>query len=308
LLSFQLKPLNLSRGRPRQFIDEFYACRKLVRRKLRGQMRAQVSLDLLTGPILSDDCKGPGGCQPFPINARNYGGLKDRVVRQQCCLDFDRRDPQTLYFEAIVGAPNVIVVVSGIAPVDVAGSHPAIADHVCSQLRPVPVTGCRAFSAHPQTTGRLSHQLISFFVEQDGLVALDRYSARARALRAGWVRNEDGEHFARADAVEDGKAECSLPLLKYFRGQRFAGGYAQSQRRSCDAAARAELEQGPIDRRHAKEHSRRLLLQYSGDPFGCGTLGVKDHRGACGERERQANTAAGRKERYGGAGDPVGFG
>ena len=81
MLSFQLEPLNLACWRPRQFIDEFYACRKLIRRKLRGQMRAQVTLDLLTGPILSDDRKGPGGCQPFPINARNHGRLKDRVVR-----------------------------------------------------------------------------------------------------------------------------------------------------------------------------------------------------------------------------------
>src|SRR5262245_19164660 len=110
-------------------------------------------------------------------------------------LDVERRNPHAADFEHVVGAPAVIVVTVGVAPVFVASVGPFTGKSAPAFGPLVPVTFAGRRSATNQLADLAVAQLAPALVDDARVIAGHWLAGRAVANVAGAVAQESVQHF-----------------------------------------------------------------------------------------------------------------
>ena len=171
--------------------------------------------------------------------------------------------PPTLSMSSRAAAVDVVAVV--VLEVLVAGARPRAEEGRARLAR-----GCSSTRARWSARGPAARR--SRRAATGLAVVVDEARRRSRAPACRWcrsaprrpVREEDVQHLGRADAVEDVDAEALAPALADVaraapRRPRCSGATRSAARRG----ARAGEHRG-VERRHAVEDRRPVLLQHRG--------------------------------------------
>jgi hypothetical protein len=122
-------------------------------------------------------------------------GLQHSLVGDQRRLDVEGRNPHAADLEHVIGAPAVIVVAVGVAPVFVASMGPFAGKGApaLGALVPVAFTGRRP--AHNQFADFAVGHISAVLVDDASVIAGDRFAGRAIANVGGAVAQESVQHF-----------------------------------------------------------------------------------------------------------------
>src|SRR6185295_9664570 len=100
-----------------------------------------------------------------------------------------------------------------VAPVDVAGAHPAVADGLGRLLRLVQVVRDRRAAARMEVAPARAFDNLAALVGEPGLVAVEYHARAARAIAVAQVMDERVQHLGGADGLDDLAAGERLPLV-----------------------------------------------------------------------------------------------
>ena len=153
--------------------------------------------------------------------------LDFRMVKQRI-LDLRAADVVAGGNDHVVGPRDIPEIAVGILAVTVARQIPAVDDVAALPLLVVEVFAAGRPPCREQAfAGRL--QDVAGLVHNTGLVAGDRRAGRAGPDVVALGRNENVDHFRRAQAIDDPDPGCGPECLEGRQGQRFAGGNALFQ-------------------------------------------------------------------------------
>ena len=266
------QPLGRQRGK---FIREPLAARAVLRHDERECL---------------DETAGVGGAHD--------GRLGHPRMRQQHVFNVGRRHPLAGDLEHVVGASAVVVEAVGVPYEYVAGAEPAVHERATCRLRPVPVARTRRRCAHVQDARHAVGHGPAVGVEQPRVCPRHDRPRRARATRAGPVREHHENRLGGAEPVEDLDAEARPPRVVDFRRQALAGRDAGADRAER-VGRQFRAQHARIEGRHGEEQRRPERGDGAGDDIGLGPARVEKGLRAGVERNEQRVAERIREEELG---------
>src|SRR4029077_3612093 len=171
----QLEALDLAGGGARQRVHEVDALRALVARQLLRRVLLDGAGERLARRVARTQrhVRSRNG-RTFLVRLGDDRRLEHRGMRDERLLDFAGGDPHARAFEEIVAAAFEPVEAVLVAPVDVAGAHPAVADQLGGLVRLVEVIrdGAAALDLEPAVAGALQNRRV--LVHEVHVVAVER--------------------------------------------------------------------------------------------------------------------------------------
>src|SRR6185436_19212376 len=100
-----------------------------------------------------------------------------------------------------------------ILPIQVTGANPVVHKCLSTGLRPLPVARGGTTAANPEIADFALRHLISFMVQQTGVIPAQQRSTTAVTQISLVVRHEHVQHLSRTNSVQNRNAESLLPVF-----------------------------------------------------------------------------------------------
>ena len=140
---------------------------------------------------------------------------------QQYSFNFNRRDPLTTRFEAVVRPAHVKPKPQRVLSIKIARAHPAINEGGGCSFSSFPISHRRARTSHPEISFGTWWHGLAFRVKQPRFVSLQQFPAATVNHFAFMVGHPHVQHLSRANPIEHWNTERVFPLFADLCRQRF---------------------------------------------------------------------------------------